>query len=73
MDRWGSNQDRVVLFQYDFLTGVVLLFLGGWVVFKTGVAFKPIWDVLDFLRDVLDFLTMLFHPTKDPSIGFDFY
>ena len=42
MEGWGSNRDGVVFFQYHFLTGVVLVFLGGGVVFKTGVAFKPI-------------------------------
>ena len=38
----GSNRDGVVSFQFKFLTGVVLKFLGGGVVFKTGVAFKQI-------------------------------
>ena len=39
---WGSNRGVVVFFWFKFLTGVVLGFLGGGVVFKTGVAFKPI-------------------------------
>ena len=39
---WGSNRGGVVFFQFKFLTGVLLSFLGGGVVFKNGVAFKPI-------------------------------
>ena len=38
----GSNRVEVVFFQFRFLTEVVLAFLGGGVVFKTGVAFKRI-------------------------------
>ena len=39
---WGSIQAGVVFFQYHFLTGVVLVFSRGGVVFKSGVAFKRI-------------------------------
>ena len=34
---WGCIQAEVVLFQYHFLTGVVLVFEGGEVLFKSGV------------------------------------
>ena len=39
---WGCNQAGVVLIQHPFLTGVVLVFELGEVLFKSGVAFKRI-------------------------------
>ena len=39
---WGYIQAGVVLFQNQFLTGVVLHFEWGEVLFKSGVAFKRI-------------------------------
>ena len=41
-ERWGCIQAGVLLFQNCFLTGVVLGFEGGEVLFKSGVAFKRI-------------------------------
>ena len=38
--RWGCIQAGVILFQNQFLTGVVLGFEWGEVLFKSGVAFK---------------------------------
>ena len=40
--RWGCIQAGVLLFQNYFLTGVVLGFEWGEVLFKSGVAFKRI-------------------------------
>ena len=39
---WGCIQAGVVLFQNQFWTGVVLLFEGGEVLFKSGAAFARI-------------------------------
>ena len=39
---WGCIQAGVVLFQYQFLTGVVLVFQRGGVLFKSGVVLKRI-------------------------------
>ena len=38
----GYNRDGVILFQFQFLTEVVLLFSSSEVIFKSGVAFKRI-------------------------------
>ena len=40
--RWGCIRAWVVLFQYQFLTGVVLVFQRGEVLFKSGVAIMRI-------------------------------
>ena len=40
--QWGCIQAGLILFQNIFLTGVVLAFEGGEVLFKSGVAFKRI-------------------------------
>ena len=42
MERWGCILAGLVLFQSQFLTGVVLGFEWGEVLFKSGVAFKQI-------------------------------
>ena len=42
MAGWGYNRDGVILFQFQFLTEVVLLFSSSEVIFKSGVAFKRI-------------------------------
>ena len=42
MAEWGYNRDGVILFQFQFLTEVVLLFSSSEVIFKSGVAFKRI-------------------------------
>ena len=39
---WGFIQAGVVYFPWQFLTGVLLVFEMGGVVFKSGVAFKRI-------------------------------
>ena len=50
---WGCIQGGVVLFLNQFWTGVVLLFEGGEVLFKSGVVFAriryvyhPIWSIV---------------------------
>ena len=40
LERWGCIQAGVLLFQTQFLTGVVLAFEWGEVLFKSGVEFK---------------------------------
>ena len=42
MAGWGYNRDGVILFQFQFLTEVVLVFSSSEVIFKSGVAFKRI-------------------------------
>ena len=42
VERWGCIQAGVVLFQNQLLTGVLLLFEWGEVLFKSGVAFARI-------------------------------
>ena len=39
MERWGCIQDGLVLFQNQFMTGVVLDFEWGEVLFKSGIVF----------------------------------
>ena len=39
---WGSIRDGVLLFQYSFLTGVLLTFSWGGVVIKSGAQMEPI-------------------------------
>ena len=39
---WGSIRDGVLLFQYSFLTGVLLTFSWGGVVIKSGAQIEPI-------------------------------
>ena len=42
LERWGCIQDGLLLFQNQFMTGVVLDFEWGEVLFKSGVSFKRI-------------------------------
>ena len=68
--RWGSIQAGVVFFQCHFLTGVLLVFYRGRVVFKSGVAFKRIQyaKCLQFQAELFDlkvhfhFRTVALHP-----------
>ena len=39
---WGSIRDGVLLFQYSFLTGVLLTFSWGGVVIESGAQIEPI-------------------------------
>ena len=48
---WGCIQAGVVLFQDQILTGVILVFHLGEVLFKSGVAFKRIRYVSSFYAD----------------------
>ena len=43
---WGSIRDGVLLFQYSFLTGVLLTFSWGGVVIKSGAQIEPIRYIL---------------------------
>ena len=45
---WGCIQAGVVLFQYQFLTGVLLVFQRGEVLFKSGVLTARIRYTNDF-------------------------
>ena len=50
---WGSIQDGVLFFQYSFLSGVLLIFLWGGVLIKSGVLMEPIRYACARLSDSL--------------------
>ena len=58
---WGSIQDGVILFQYSFLTGVLIIFWLGGVVIKTGALIELIryTDVNTHVDLMFDFLEIL--------------
>ena len=49
---WGSIRDGVLLFQYSFLTGVLLTFSWDGVVIKSGAQMEPIRYIRAFKRGI---------------------
>ena len=67
---WGSIRDGVLLFQYSFLTGVLLTFSWGGVVIKSGALMAPIRYVslVRFTYPLqTDSLFSLFHTVAEQS------
>ena len=67
LERWGCIQDGLVLFQNQFMTGVVMDFEWGEVLFKSGVAFKRI-RYLDSYFILVNFVPICYSIDPVPNI-----